>query len=78
VIGDTVDAAGAKNVADIVRGFLALASLQASQKPELGRLASAVVVTTEASRVHVDARIPYDLLDALSPSPSPRSAPAAP
>ena len=78
VIGDTVDAAAAKNVADVVRGFVALASLQASQRPELARLASAVSVTTEASRVHVDARFPYDLLDALSPSPSAPLPPAAP
>jgi hypothetical protein len=69
VTGDTIDAAAAKNIAEIVRGLVGLASLQASQKPELARLASAVSVTTEASRVHVDARIPYELLDALSPSP---------
>jgi hypothetical protein len=69
VTGDTTDAAAAKNIADIVRGFVALASLQAGQKPELARLASAVSITTEASRVHVDARIPYELLDALAPSP---------
>jgi hypothetical protein len=78
VTGDTIDAAAAKNVADTVRGLVGLVSLQASQKPELARLASAVSVTTEASRVHVDARLPYDLLDALSPSPAPALAPAAP
>src|SRR5262249_15615801 len=49
--GDTADEAAAKNLADVVRGFVALASLQASQKPELKQLASAVNVSTEATRV---------------------------
>jgi len=69
VTGDTADAAAAKNVADLVRGFVALASLQASQKPELAQLATAVSVTTEEARVHVNGRFPYELLDALSPPP---------
>ena len=40
-------------------------SLQAQQKPELQQLASAFTVATEANRVLVSARIPYELLDAL-------------
>lgn len=67
VTGDTLDAAAAKNVADIVRGLVGLASLQASQKPELAELSSAISVSTEASRVLVNARLPYELLDALAP-----------
>jgi hypothetical protein len=67
IVGDAADAAGAKNVADIVRGLVGLLSLQASQKPELAQLASAVSVATELNQIHVDAHIPYSLVEALSP-----------
>lgn len=66
VTGEAVDEAGAKNLADVVRGFVALAQLQSGQKPELKALAAAVSVTTEASRVRVNARFPYELFDALN------------
>jgi hypothetical protein len=67
VTGEAKDAAAAKNLADIVRGLVAMASLQAAQKPELSQLASAVSVATEENRVLVSARIPYETLDALQP-----------
>ena len=67
VTGETGDAAAAQNLADLVRGLVALASLQAQQKPELQQLASAVSVTTQAERVLVNARFPYELLDSLQP-----------
>jgi hypothetical protein len=67
VTGEAKDAAAAKNLADVVRGLLAMASLQAAQKPELSQLASAVSVATEENRVLVSARIPYETLDALQP-----------
>ena len=69
VIGDAKDELAAKNLADVVRGFVALMSLQARQKPELQQLASAFTVATEANRVLVSARIPYEMLDALRPKP---------
>ncbi|PYQ50374.1 MAG: hypothetical protein DMF78_15905 [Acidobacteria bacterium] len=72
--GDTADEAAAKNLADVVRGLVALASLQANQKPELKQLASAVSVSTEATRVHVAARFPYELLDSIQPRSAPASA----
>jgi hypothetical protein len=65
VTGEALDEAAARNLADVVRGFVALASLQAGQKPELKQLASAVSVTTEQTRVRVNARFPYELLDSL-------------
>jgi hypothetical protein len=64
--GEAVDGKAAQNLADVVRGLVALASLQASQKPELKELASAVSVTTDATRVHVNLREPYELIDSLS------------
>jgi hypothetical protein len=79
--GEAADEAAARSLADVVRGFVALASLQANQKPELKQLASAVSVTTEASRVHVAARVPYDVLESLQPGrsgPRPPVAPAPP
>ncbi len=67
VTGEAADAPGATNLADVVRGFVALAALQSAQKPELKDLASAITVATEQNRVLVNARIPYETLDALLP-----------
>ncbi|HET7745660.1 MAG TPA: hypothetical protein VFM29_00060, partial [Vicinamibacteria bacterium] len=67
ITGEAQDEAAARQLADVVRGFVALAQLQSSQKPELKQLASAVSVTTEASRLRISARFPYELLDALKP-----------
>jgi hypothetical protein len=65
LIGEAKDELAARNLADVVRGFVALMSLQAQQKPELQQLASAFTVATEANRVLVSARVPYEMLDAL-------------
>lgn len=65
VTADAADAAAANKLADVVRGLLALVSLQTAQKPELQQLASAVSVTTEGTRVKLGLRLPYELLDAL-------------
>jgi len=67
ITGDATDEPSAKNLADVVRGFVAIMSMQAGQKPELKQLASAVSVTTETNHVLVNARIPYELIDALAP-----------
>ena len=76
IIGQAKDELAAKNLADVVRGFVALMSLQAQQKPELQQLASAVTVATEQTRVLVSARIPYELIDALQAKAKPAPAPA--
>jgi hypothetical protein len=65
--GEPTDELAAKNLADVVRGLVAIVSLQAQQKPELSQLASAVTVATQANQVLISARIPYELLDALNP-----------
>ena len=72
--GEAADVTAAKNLADVVRGFVALAALQANQRPELRELASAVSVSTEETRVHVAARFPYELLDSLQPKRGPAAA----
>jgi hypothetical protein len=74
VTGEAGDPAGAASLADVVRGFVALAALQAGQKPELKDLASAITVTTEENRVLVNARIPYETLDSFLPR-KPRTGP---
>lgn len=71
VVGEADDEASAKNLADVVRGLVALAALQANQKPELKELAAAVSVANDASSVRVNARVPYELLDALQAQAQP-------
>lgn len=67
IVAEAADEPAARNMADVVRGLVALLALQASQKPELKDLASAVSVASEAKRVRVSARIPHELLEALQP-----------
>lgn len=74
--GEAADAAAAQNLADVVRGFVALATLQANQKPELKQLASGVSITTDANKVRIAARFPYELLDSLRPKKAAAAAPA--
>jgi hypothetical protein len=77
ITGDAKDAASAKNLADVVRGLVAMASLQAQQRPELQQLASAFSVATEENRVLVSARVPYELLEALRAKAKPTVAATA-
>lgn len=65
--GEAADPAAAQTLADVVRGFVALATLQASQKPELKQLASGVSVTTDANTVRIAGRFSYELLETLRP-----------
>jgi hypothetical protein len=64
-IAQADDAAAASKLADVMRGLIALATLQAAQKPELQQLASALTITTDAARVRINGRLSYELLDAL-------------
>ena len=73
ITGEAKDALAAKNLADVVRGLVAMASLQAQQRPELQQLASAVSVATEENRVLVNARFPYELLEALQAKAQPEA-----
>ncbi|HXY38234.1 MAG TPA: hypothetical protein VEQ10_01105, partial [Vicinamibacteria bacterium] len=77
VTGEAADEPAAKNLADVVRGLVALVNLQAQQKPELAQLVSAVTVATEGNRVLVSARIPYATLEALQAGAT-AARPAAP
>lgn len=77
VVGDAADPAGATQLAQVVQGLVALASLQAAQKPELKNLPNAFSVTTEGSSVHLSARLPYELMDALQGKPKAVTPPPA-
>jgi hypothetical protein len=74
--GEAADPAAAQSLADVVRGFVALATLQSNTKPELKQLASAVSITTDANKVRVAARFPYELLDSLRPKKAAAAEPA--
>lgn len=65
ITGEAADEAAARQLADVVRGAVALATLQANQKPELKDLATAVSVTQDQKNVRLNARVPYELIDAL-------------
>jgi hypothetical protein len=75
VIGDAPDAKGATQLAQMVQGLIAFGTMQAAQKPELKDLPNAFSVTTEGSSVHLSARLPYELMDALQ---GPKKAAVAP
>ena len=51
------------------RGLVALASLQAAQKPELLELASGVQVESQGTRATLKIAIPWELLDELDKKP---------
>jgi hypothetical protein len=66
VIGGATDPAAASKLADMARGIVALATLQAVQRPELKDLGTAFSVTTETNHVKLSAHLSHDLVEALS------------
>ncbi len=71
---EALDEAAARNLADAVRGLVALASLQAAQKPELQKLASGIQVASQGARATLKIAIPWELLDELDKKPAPQPA----
>ena len=67
------DAKSATKIADVVRGFSAMLSLQAGQKAELAQIADSISVATEDDKVHIKATITHDLIDSLKKSVGPGS-----
>jgi len=77
--GEAADAAAARNLADLVRGLVAIFGIQASQKPEWKELSSALSVTQNASQVLVNFRIAPEALERLAAKSAPGGAsPAQP
>jgi len=62
------DAKSATKIADVLRGFSAMLSLQASQKAELAQIADSISVATEDDKVHVKATITHELIESLKKS----------
>lgn len=77
VSAETADEQAARNLADMIKGFVALASLQAQQKPELAELSRAVTAATQGPRIDLSCRASYTLLDTLlTKRPKPAAQPA--
>lgn len=62
---EAADAKAATKIADVLRGFSAMLSLQAGQKAELAQIADSISVATEDDKVHVKATITHELLESL-------------
>jgi hypothetical protein len=59
------DEQSGKNLRDVVNGFLALARLQAGQKPELQTLVNSLQVTGSGKSVAISFSIPAEMIDAM-------------
>jgi hypothetical protein len=68
------DAKSATKIADVLRGFSAMLSLQAGQKAELAQIADSISVATEDDKVHVKATITHELIESLKKSAGPAHA----
>lgn len=71
---EAADAKSATKIADVLRGFSAMLSLQAGQKAELAQIADSISVATEDDKVHVKATITHELIESLKKSVGPRHA----
>jgi hypothetical protein len=72
VSAEARDEVAAKNLRDVVQGFLALAKLQTSSKPEVQRFVDSLQIqgtgTTVALAVEVPAQV-FDALNTIMPKP---------
>lgn len=66
--GEAADPEAARKLGDVVRGFVALGSLQAQQTPEVGALLDSIQIQTVENRVEVSMSLPYETLEKLAPS----------
>ncbi|MEO8500688.1 MAG: hypothetical protein ABI565_07220 [Vicinamibacteria bacterium] len=62
------DAKSATKIADVLRGFSAMLSLQAGQRPEFAQIADSISVATEDDKVHIKATITHELIESLKKS----------
>jgi hypothetical protein len=75
---DAADEKSAQGLADMLRGFVALAALQSQSKPALRDLPGALAVTSQAATVRLTAHLTNEMLEALAPKPAPAQPPATP
>ena len=62
---ETADEATAKNLRDVIGGFLALAKMQAASKPGMQQLADSLVLSGEGTSVALQFSIPSEVMDVL-------------
>lgn len=62
---ETKDEATAKNLRDIMQGFLAMARMQAANKPAFAQLADSLQLSGEGNSVALSFSIPSELLDVI-------------
>jgi hypothetical protein len=70
-VAEALDEKSATKIADVVRGFSAMLSLQAGQKAELAQIADSISVATEAEKVHIKATITHELIESLKKTMGP-------
>ena len=59
------DEAAAQNLRDVLRGFLAMAKMQAGNKPGMQQLADSLILSGEGKTVALQFSIPTEVLDIL-------------
>ena len=64
--GRAADPASATKLADVVRGFVALGSLQQGQNPDLGTILDSITIDQFDNEVDVTMTVPYETLERLS------------
>jgi hypothetical protein len=62
---ETRDEASAQNLRDVVRGFLALAKMQAGSRPELQSMVDSLQLSGEGKNVAISFSVPSELFDML-------------
>jgi hypothetical protein len=62
---ETKDEATAQNLRDVMRGFLAMAKMQAGSKPGMQQLADSLVLSGDGKNVALSFSIPTEVLDVL-------------
>jgi len=70
-VAEAQDEKSATKIADVVRGFSAMLSLQAGQKAELAQIADSISVATEGEKVHIKATITHELIASLKKTMGP-------
>ena len=64
--GQAADSEAATKLADVVRGFVALGSLQQGENPDLGAILDSIQIEQVDNEVAVSLSVPYETLDRLS------------
>jgi len=77
---ETRDEASAKNLQDVVRGFMALGRLQSGQHPEVAGFLDSVQLSGDGKTVSLSFSLPPEMIEALgalrAQRPTPRTTPA--